>query len=78
MAVDETTDDTKGVNDMWYVILSLVTGGAFTAAFSVVMIKDIRAAVKRGYRPDGEDIMMCVLCTYSAISLFALAIYLLI
>lgn len=59
---------------MWYVILTLV-GGALTAAFSIVMGKDMRAAIKRGYKPDGEDIMMFALCTYTSILLFALAIY---
>lgn len=74
MAVGETTDDTKGVN-MWYVITTLVIGGAWTTGFSIMIGKNMRAAIKRGYKPDGEDIMMFALCTYTSIVLFAVAIY---
>lgn len=75
MAVGETTDDTKGTNNMWYVITSLVIGGAWTSAFSVVLGKNMWVSIKRGYKPDGEDIMRFALCTYTSIFLFATAIY---
>lgn len=74
MAVGETTDDTKGVN-MWYVITALVSGGAWTAGFSIVIGKNMREAIKRGYKPNGVDIMMFALCAYTSIMLFAVGIY---
>ena len=60
---------------MWYIIITLVIGGAWTSAFSVVLGKNMRVSIKRGYKPDGEDIMMFALCTYTSIFLFATAIY---
>lgn len=60
---------------MWYVITTLVIGGACTTAFSVMLGKNMRTAMKRGYKPDGEDIMVFALCTYTSIVLFAIAIY---
>ena len=32
---------------MWYIITTLVIGGVFTTSFTVVMVKDIRASIKR-------------------------------
>ena len=60
---------------MWYIILSLVIGGAWTTGFSIMICKNMRTSIKRGYKPDGEDIMMFALCTYTSIMLFAVAIY---
>lgn len=60
---------------MWYIITTLVIGGAWTTGFSIMIGKNMRAAIKRGYTPDGEDMMMFALCTYASIMLFAAAIY---
>ena len=78
MAVGETTDDTKGVNNMWYVILSLVAGGTFAGYFGIITGKGILKYMKMGFKPDGTDIMMITLFAYVSISLFGLAVYCLI
>ena len=78
MAVGETTDDTKGVNNMWYIILSLAVGGALTTAFSIITCKDMLKYMKLGFKPDGIYVIMVILSAYAGISLFGLAIYCLI
>ena len=63
---------------MWYIITTLVIGGAFTTGFTVVMVKDIRASIKRGFRPDVEDVIMSGISAFNALSSFVLAIYFLV
>ena len=72
MAVGETTDDTKGVNNMWYIILSL------TCSFSIVIGKDMLKYMKLGFKPDLAEIILFTLSAYVSVSLFGLAIYCLI
>lgn len=78
MAVGETTDDTKGVNNMWYVILSLVVGGILTGACAIMAGNGIRDFMKEGFKPDGADIITFAVFTHVSFSLFASAIYCLI
>ena len=78
MAVGETTDDTKGVNNMWYVILSLIVGSSLTSSFSIVLAKDMLKSKKMGFKPYIVDIILFILSTYAGLSLFGLAIYCLI
>ena len=75
MAVDETTDDTKGVNNMGVVILTCVVCWIFAATYSVAFGKAMWDTIKRGYKPNVEDIMLFAICVYSRISLFYIAIY---
>lgn len=63
---------------MWFVILSLVVGGALVSAFSIITGKDMLKDMKLGFKPDGIDIIMFALYTYASVSLFGLAIYCLI
>ena len=78
MAVGETTDDTKGVNNMLHVILSLVVGGVLTSSFSILIVKDMMRDTKMGFKPGIIDIILFTLSTYAGLSLFGLAIYCLI
>ena len=78
MAVSETPDDTKGVNNMLYVILSLVVGGVLTSSFSIMIGKDMIRDTKMGFKPSIIDIILFTISTYEGLSLFGLAIYCLI
>ena len=60
---------------MWYIITTLVIGGVFTTSFTVVMVKDILASIKRGFRPDVDDVILSSISAFNALSSFVLAIY---